>query len=75
MGDRIVIFFDNRRFDYLVNETKITEPEDVSYFTLDTSEDLLVMQTCYPPGTTWKRLIVTATPVISSASNLILQAN
>jgi len=69
IGDRVVIFFDGRRYDYLVNETKITEPEDVSYFTLNTQEDLLILQTCYPPGTTWKRLIVTAEPVISSTSS------
>jgi sortase A len=62
-GDRVVIFFNNKRFDYAVTEKKITEPADVSYFTLKTSEQILVMQTCYPPGTTWKRLLVVAKPV------------
>jgi len=66
-GDRIVIFFDNKRFDYIVQETKITEPEDVSYFTMKTAEQILVMQTCYPPGTTWKRFLVIAKPVASAA--------
>jgi len=64
-GDRIVIFFDSKRFDYIVSETKITEPEDVSYFTMQTAEQILVLQTCYPPGTTWKRLLVIAKPVLS----------
>lgn len=62
-GDKIVIFFEGRRYDYVVFETKITEPEDVSYFTMQTAEQILVMQTCYPPGTTWKRLLVIARPV------------
>lgn len=62
-GDRIVVFFNGRRYDYRVIETKITEPEDVSYFTLKTSEQILVLQTCDPPGTTWKRLLVIAKPV------------
>lgn len=63
-GERIVVFFNGRRFDYLVSETKITEPEDVSYFTMKTAEQILVLQTCYPPGTTWKRLLVIARPVL-----------
>ena len=66
-GDKIVVFFNGRRFDYLVSETKITEPEDVSYFTMKTAEQILVMQTCYPPGTTWKRLLVIAKPLLAQA--------
>ncbi len=62
-GDDVVIFFNNKRFNYKVVEKKITEPEDVSYFNLSTPEQILVMQTCYPPGTTWKRLLVVAKPV------------
>lgn len=61
-GDRVVVFFDGRRYDYIVTETKITEPEDVGYFSLVTDEQILVLQTCYPPGTTWKRLLVVAKP-------------
>ena len=69
-GDRIVIFFSGKRFDYIVQETKITEPEDVSYFTMQTEEQILVMQTCYPPGTTWKRFLVIAKPASGSNAQL-----
>lgn len=65
--DKIVVFFNGRRYDYLVVETKVTEPSDVSYFTLQTTEQILVLQTCYPPGTTWKRFLVIAKPVSSQA--------
>ncbi len=65
VGDKVVIFFAGRRYDYIVTETKITPPEDVSYFTMRTSEQILVLQTCYPPGTTWKRLLVIAKPAAS----------
>ena len=68
-GDKIVVFFDNKRFDYIVTETKITEPEDVSYFTMKTAEQILVMQTCYPPGTTWKRFLVIAKPALGTANS------
>ena len=69
-GDRVVIFFNGRRFDYIVVERKITEPEDVSYFTMKTEEQILVLQTCYPPGTTWKRLLVIAKPAASVAGGV-----
>lgn len=60
--DKIVVFFAGKRYDYIVSETKITEAEDVGYFTMQTPEQILVLQTCYPPGTTWKRLLVIAKP-------------
>lgn len=66
--DKVVIFFAGRRYDYIVVEKKITEPSDVSYFTLKTTEQILVMQTCYPPGTTWKRLLVIAKPASAQAA-------
>lgn len=62
-GDDIVVFFQGKRHNYKVSAKKITEPEDVGYFTLSTSEQILVLQTCYPPGTTWKRLLVEAKPI------------
>ena len=65
-GDRIVIFFNNKRFDYIVSEKKITEASDLSYLTMKTQEQLLVLQTCYPPGTSWKRLLVIAKPESST---------
>ena len=63
--DKIVVFFQGKRYDYVVTETKITEPEDVSYFTMKTQEQILVLQTCYPPGTTWKRMLVIAKPAFT----------
>ncbi|MFH1536207.1 MAG: sortase [Patescibacteria group bacterium] len=61
IGDQIVIFFENRRYNYKVNKTQITEPSDVSYFAkAQQGEETLILQTCWPPGTTWKRLLVFA---------------
>lgn len=70
--DRIVVFFDGKRYDYIVTETKITEPTDVTYFTLKTQEQILVLQTCYPPGTTWKRLLVIAKPAFAQTVSSIM---
>lgn len=68
--DKIVVFFQGKRYDYVVTENKITEPEDVSYFTMKTEEQILVLQTCYPPGTTWKRLLIVAKPAFTQTSTV-----
>src|SRR3989344_4775383 len=41
--DKVVVFFQGKRYDYVVVETKITEPEDVSYFTMKTGRHKMVM--------------------------------
>jgi len=69
VGDKVVIFFRGKRYDYKVTEKKITDPSDVSYFYMKTDKQILVLQTCYPPGTTWKRLLVIAEPVSTAQSN------
>lgn len=58
--DRIVTFFQGRRYDYIVTEKKIVAPNDVSIFYSNFTEPVLVLQTCDPPGTTWRRLLVIA---------------
>ena len=65
-GDDIVIFFENRRFNYKVTQTQIVDASEVSYITnsAQTSGQRLILQTCWPPGTSWKRLIVFAEPVL-----------
>lgn len=65
LGDQIVIFFENRRYDYKVVETKTVDPTDVSYLvgSQQAAQEQLILQTCWPPGTTWKRLLVIARPV------------
>ncbi len=65
VGDRIVVFFENIRHNYAVTETKIVEASDVSYLaqSQNRGEQALILQTCWPPGTTWKRLIVIAKPM------------
>ncbi len=63
LGDEVVIFFDDRRYNYIVSESKIVDSEDVSYITqAQGGVERLILQTCWPPGTTWKRLLVLAKP-------------
>lgn len=63
-GDEIVVFFENKRYNYVVKNTKIVSPSDVSYIVDSQKQDkqVLILQTCWPPGTAWQRLIVFAEP-------------
>lgn len=61
-GDEIDVFFEGKRFIYLVDEKKVVEPDEVDYLTTPKDEEQLTLQTCWPPGTTLKRLLVFAKP-------------
>ncbi len=62
-GDKIVVYFSDEKYVYEVDYKVVTGPADVSWFDNDLGGERLVLQTCDPPGTTWKRLIVIAKPV------------
>lgn len=60
VGDRVIIFYSNRRYDYIVFDKIIAKPEDVSYLTNKYDTPILTLQTCDPPGTLLNRLVVRA---------------
>lgn len=59
-GDRIVTFYEGKRYDYYVTEKRVVGPRDVGFMSQKYDKPTLVLQTCDPPGTTWKRLLVFA---------------
>ena len=60
-GDDVVLFFEGKRFNYTVTDKVIVDPSDVSALTNSHSgAEKVVLQTCWPPGTTWQRILVTA---------------
>jgi len=61
-GDEIDIYFGGKRFIYLVEDKKTVKPDDVSFIIQPTSEEQLILQTCWPPGTTFERFMVIAKP-------------
>lgn len=62
-GDDVVVFFENKRHNYVVTKVQIMDARDVSLLAgAQTGDEQLVLQTCWPPGTTWKRLVVLAKP-------------
>lgn len=62
IGDEIILWFWGKEYRYSVTEVIKTAPSDLSYFEPQILEDRLILQTCWPPGTTWKRLLVIAKP-------------
>jgi sortase A len=63
-GDEVVIFYKNQRYNYVVQKTQIVSPSDVSQLVDSQKQEkqTLILQTCWPPGTTFQRLLVFATP-------------
>ena len=61
VGDSIVVYFGGKRYDYAVDSSTIVDPNDVSLLVnAQKTQEQLVLQTCWPPGTTYKRLLVVA---------------
>lgn len=57
-GDDIYLWYQNQKYHYQVDTTQITTPDDLAF--LKNNQESLVLQTCWPPGTTQKRLLVFA---------------
>lgn len=60
IGDEVDLFYKGQRYVYKVNGTQIVDPSQVDFLTRKTNKELLTLQTCWPPGTTLKRLLVFA---------------
>lgn len=58
--DEIDIYYQDNKYVYKVDKVKVVSPSEVKYLGNLGSHDTLTLQTCYPPGTTLKRLVVTA---------------
>lgn len=61
-GDLIIAYYNNLPYRYLVSEKKIVNPDDLTDILNVTNDSRLVLQTCWPPGTSWKRLLIIALP-------------
>lgn len=63
LGDEVYIFFKGKRYNYEVYDTKLVDASDVSYVDAALGQgERLILQTCWPPGTDWKRTLVFARP-------------
>jgi sortase A len=59
-GDEIDIYYQAKKYKYSVSEIKFVKGNDISYLSNSSKKDQLTLMTCWPPGTTLRRLIVIA---------------
>ncbi len=62
-NDEVDLFYQGQRYVYRVIGTEIVDPSQVQYLTRKTNREFLTLQTCWPPGTTLKRLLIFAVRV------------
>jgi sortase A len=59
-NDEIDIYYKNLKYRYQVTEIKIVEAKEISYLNIVSKAKTLTLMTCWPPGTSLKRLLVMA---------------
>jgi LPXTG-site transpeptidase (sortase) family protein len=57
-GDDFYLVYNNKVFNYKVNETKVVNATDVEYIKGDETKKTATLMTCWPAGTTYRRLVV-----------------
>jgi len=65
LGDEVKIYFENTEYKYSVLSRKAVEPTDLSYLASRSDQEVLTLMTCWPPGTSQKRLIIQAKRVVN----------
>ena len=58
--DEIHVYYKKQRYVYAVTEKKIVDAKDISYLTNKNNGKQLVLMTCWPAGTSLKRLLIIA---------------
>ncbi len=69
-GDLIVIYYKGKQYAYTLREKKIVKPTETSYLIPQKGTKTLILQTCWPPGSTTERLLLFADLVEEQSSIL-----
>jgi sortase A len=56
--DEVYVYYNDEKYIYKVYDSKVVPAESVEYLNKIGPGNTLTLQTCYPPGTTLKRLVV-----------------
>jgi len=59
-GDEVDLWYQNTKYEYLVTDKVVTQPDDLNFLNKTYPLPTVVLQTCWPPGTTLKRLLIFA---------------
>lgn len=60
--DKIIVFYQDKEYEYYVFEKKVVEKTEVSVLA-PTKKEQLTLMTCWPIGSNEKRLIIKAAPI------------
>ncbi|MEK7165516.1 MAG: sortase [Patescibacteria group bacterium] len=59
-GELIVVMYRGNRYTYKIREKKIISPREINYLIPQPGVRTLILQTCWPPGTVSKRMLIFA---------------
>lgn len=59
-GDLVVIFYKGTQYTYKLREKRVVKPTETSYLIPQKGTKTLILQTCWPPGSTAERLLLFA---------------
>ncbi len=59
-GDEIIVYYNQKKFTYIIREKKVVKPGNVKILERDKEKKEISLMTCWPIGTTLNRLIVFA---------------
>jgi len=58
-GDTVFVSMKGKVYEYRIYDRKIVNAVDIKYLTYeDPTREVIILQTCWPLGTNWKRLLV-----------------
>ena len=61
--DQIFLYYQNHKYEYKVTQKSIVTPQESTSLLAGSGKNTLVLMTCWPPGTTYKRVLVYAQKV------------
>jgi LPXTG-site transpeptidase (sortase) family protein len=59
-NDDIYIWHEGQDYNYKVTQSIVTDPSDISFLNAAYAKETIVLQPCWPPGTTQNRMLVFA---------------
>lgn len=64
LGEQIILHLGNEQFVYEVSAQDVVASTEIDFVNNLQEENILLLQTCWPLGTSWQRLFITALPVV-----------
>jgi LPXTG-site transpeptidase (sortase) family protein len=59
-NDEIALFYQGNQYRYRITDQKVVSPRDIDYLIPKSGLKKLILQTCWPPGSTTQRLLLFA---------------